>query len=146
MQQRCNNPKDAAYKHYGGRGIKICERWSGKDGFKNFQSDMGDCPPGLTIERINNDAGYSPENCRWATYKEQAQNRRKPKMPRTGRLVEWRGQSKTIPEWAKLIGVKPAQLYERMWAGWSVERMLTEPTVYERKAANQSRYALIGAA
>jgi len=73
MIQRCTNPNHDAYHHYGGRGIKICERWMN---FQNFLQDMGERPEGLIIDRKNNDGNYEPGNCRWVTYKVNANNRR----------------------------------------------------------------------
>jgi hypothetical protein len=73
MHQRCGNPKDKDYRHYGARGITVCERWGS---FQNFYEDMGDKPDGLSIDRIDNDAGYSLDNCRWATPVTQANNKR----------------------------------------------------------------------
>ena len=76
MKARCNNPKNRSYKDYGGRGITVCARWSN---FVNFLADMGEKPAGKTLDRKNVNGNYEPDNCRWATPKEQALNRRPPK-------------------------------------------------------------------
>lgn len=80
MLQRCSNPNSVIYKHYGGRGIKVCKRWHD---VRNFIKDMGERPtPQHTVERINNDGDYKPSNCKWATFAEQAVNRRKGQVPK----------------------------------------------------------------
>src|SRR3990172_3972967 len=81
MIGRCSNPNEDAWEHYGGRGITVCERWSGRDGFLNFLADMGARPDGLTIDRINVNGNYEPSNCRWATRQEQSANQRRHQVP-----------------------------------------------------------------
>ena len=100
IQTRCHNPNSTAFADYGGRGIVVCARW--RDSFQNFLSDMGERPAGKSIDRINNDGPYSPENCRWATRQEQARNKR------NNVWVEIGGEVKTLSEWARHYGVLAA--------------------------------------
>lgn len=115
---RTTNPKHAHYKKYGGRGITVCDRWHS---FDNFYADMHETYlVGLSIDRINNDSGYSPENCRWATNKEQSNNRR------SSKFICIDGVVKTLAEWIEEYGAKSSTVRQRLYVyGWSITESLT---------------------
>lgn len=121
MKARCYNPKNKSYKDYGGRGIKVCEEW--KNNFKDFYSwaISKNYSKGLTIDRINVNGDYCPENCKLSTQKEQGNNKR------NNHYLEFNNQSHTISEWADITGLKRDTLKRRIYLGWSVERALTTP-------------------
>jgi hypothetical protein len=116
MLQRCENPASPQWPHYGGRGIKVCERWRS---FAAFFADMGEAPAGMSIERIDNDGDYEPGNCRWATQREQLLNTRR------NRIIEFNGVSAPLCEWAQKIGVHPSTLHRRLLS-WPIEKALTK--------------------
>ena len=118
MRSRCNCETDTNFKNYGARGIKVCEQW---DSFQKFYADMGPRPPGLSIERVDNNGDYTPKNCEWATKGAQARNKR------NSRLYTLEGVTKTQTEWANLIGVTPANLAYRLKAGWTLKEACTIP-------------------
>lgn len=120
MRQRVLNPKSSSYANYGARGITICERWMK---FENFLSDMGKKPsPGMSLERINNDAGYEPENCKWDTQKKQTRNMR------CNHILTFNGESKSMVEWAEERNLPYKTLHSRIWrGGWSPQRAITTP-------------------
>lgn len=119
MHSRCTNPKETGYENYGGRGIRVCDRWQS---FEAFLSDMGEPPSSrhqIDRERVNEN--YEPGNCRWATPKENCRNRR------NNRIIEFDGKSLCITEWASRIGVTHQALRRRIdILNWPVERALTE--------------------
>lgn len=111
MNKRCSNPKDGAWDRYGGRGIRVCERWA--TSFENFRADMGERPAGTSIDRIDNDGFYEPGNCRWATRREQQNNRRN-----TVR-IEYRGETKSLTEWCRQFGTNLSTARKRIRLGWA---------------------------
>lgn len=114
MKSRCYNSHNPSYSDYGGRGIKLCDRWLGVDGFQHFFADMGPRPKGMSIDRIDVNGDYSPSNCRWATAKEQANNRRPSS---TYVWITYRGETKNFKEWCLLTGVNYQTAYTRFRSG-----------------------------
>lgn len=105
MIQRCENPNAGHFQNYGGRGIKVCERWHD---FILFEADMGPRPPGMTVERLNNDGNYEPDNCTWASRRAQARNKS------TTHIVDFRGEKHSLREVAEALLISPKLLGSRM--------------------------------
>lgn len=120
MLARCYTPSTPSYGSYGGRGVKVCDRWR-EGGFWVFLDDMGPRPtPDHSIDRYPDTAGdYTPENCRWATPKQQANNRR------TNTMITYRGETRTMKEWAEALGINYQTLKARIRSGWDIERAMT---------------------
>lgn len=119
MRTRCENPHSISYNRYGGRGIQVCERWRE---FANFFSDMGPRPSAHhSIDRIDSDGDYEPRNCRWATRKEQSDNK-----ARTNKLTV-RGETKTLAEWASETGLTQYILWSRLRRGWAPANIVAVP-------------------
>lgn len=125
MLNRCRNNNDIGYERYGGRGITVCDRWMR---FANFYEDMGDRPsPQHTLDRCDNNKGYGPDNCRWSTKREQAQNTRR------NLIITFRGESKCLAQWAREFGMHPSVVNGRIKIGWTVEHALTTPLRWRRR-------------
>jgi hypothetical protein len=119
MKKRCLNPSHKSYPNYGGRGIKVCNRWLE---FKNFYKDMGERTSSIhSLDRINNDGDYEPLNCRWGTRQEQNNNKR------TTRFYNFYGTNKTLAEWSRIVGISHAALFDRLKRGWTLHQTLTTP-------------------
>lgn len=125
MMQRCYRAKDQSYPRYGGKGISVCVRWHA---FGMFLADMGEVPVGLTIDRIDSNGNYEPENCRWATMAEQIRNRR------TTKKIAYAGEIKPLAEWSGIVGIGYKCLQSRIDAGWSADRALTTPVRHLRQS------------
>lgn len=131
MKTRCNNPKSVPYKDYGARGITVCPEW--RNSFENFRNwaFANGYQEGLTLDRIDNDGPYSPENCRWTTMKEQCNNRR------SNHFLTYNGETHTLSQWAELRGMSLATLRERLFVHhWSVDKALNTP-VRKKNSCNK---------
>lgn len=131
MKTRCTNPKFKQYADYGGRGIKVCERWME---FANFLEDMSEgFFPELTLDRVDHNGDYTPENCRWADREVQANN------TRANVLVEFRGEKDTLTRWARRMGLPEKAVACRYYNyGWDIERTLTQPLRVVSKRGSKS--------
>jgi len=125
MMGRCFREGDANWHRYGGRGITACERWRT---FANFLADMGERPKGLTLDRIDNDGNYEPDNCRWATRMQQGRNNSR------NRLVTLNGETRCISEWCEVLGLNHHTIAWRLHSGMTAEEALKKPI----KRHNQS--------
>lgn len=125
MRARCNNPNNADYADYGGRGIAVCDAW---DDFAAFYADMGDRPDGFTIDRIDVDGNYEPGNCRWASHKEQANNKR------SNHLIEIDGERLTLQAWCDRYGIDSSKVRYRLSVGMPPKEALTSGDLRGRTA------------
>lgn len=118
MKRRCYTPSERSFTRYGGRGIKVCDRW--KNSYENFLEDMG-LPPNKEsqIDRINNDGNYEPENCRWASREENAANKS------NNRSISCFGKTMILSDWARETGIKRETIARRLERGWPPERALS---------------------
>ena len=124
IKDRCHNPKSEAYSDYGGRGIFVSEKW--RNDYAEFLKYMGPRPNGTSIDRIDNDKGYEPGNCRWSTAKEQCNHRR------SSRIIHFNGQSLTMMQWAEQLQINVQTIWARLNRGWSIQKTLTIPLTPKR--------------
>lgn len=135
MRRRCEYKKHKSYADYGGRGIKVCDRWQL---FENFLADMGRRPDGLTLGRVDNAKGYEPGNCRWETPKQQCRNRR------GNTLITCNNSTRTLQEWSEISGIPHDTLSYRLNSGWTPERAISTPLRKQKncRALSDSRFRM----
>jgi len=131
MLSRCSNSEDKNYCNYGARGIKVCDEWKDVTIFYDWAISNGH-QKGLTIERIDNDGNYEPNNCKWIPRKDQNKNRR------MNRQITYKGETKNLTEWSKVTGINRKTLETRLKNGWVVERALTTPVRTRQTASCRS--------
>lgn len=117
MKERCSNPNNKSFERYGDRGINVCDEWMKFEPFMNWSLSNG-YGEGLTIDRINNDRGYSPDNCRWVDYKTQNRNYSR------NHIIEFNGETHCISDWSDITGINRATILWRLKAGKPLEEVL----------------------
>ena len=120
MLNRCSNPNNPVWYNYGGRGIFVCDEWKQYEGFRDWANNSG-YNDNLSIDRIDNNKGYSPDNCRWVDANIQNNNRR------NNCYIEYKGEIRTISEWAAILNIEYHTLYNRIKRGWDVEDAFNKP-------------------
>ena len=134
MMNRCTRTANNRFKDYGGRGIKVCDRWLE---FLNFYKDMGDRARGYSIERINNDGDYCPENCRWIPMADQQRN------TRTTKHITFRGETRCIADWARELGLTEAALRYRLASqAWTFDTAMSTRKMVGTKGESRSERIL----
>lgn len=127
MMERCYLPSSGSYNRYGGQGITVCDEWHDINGFAEWAESSG-FATGLTIDRIDSSKGYSPDNCRWATKKQQSNNRK------NTIYYTYKGETKALTDWATIFDINRFTLYDRIEKrGWGIEKALETPAYGERK-------------
>ena len=135
MKERCYNPRKASYARYGAVGITVCARW--RRSFEAFYTDMGNRPTGYTLERIDNARGYSPKNCRWASWHDQYRNREQ------NVWIEYDGRTQCRKDWAREFGIDEATLSQRLARGWDIHTALRAPRYYSYARSGPMQGALL---
>ena len=127
--RRCYKPTAVSYQYYGGRGIGVCDEWRfNRKAFLDWSFANGH-QPGLQLDRIDNEKGYSPDNCRWVTRTQNANNKT------NNRRIEFRGGNLIVAEWSRRVGINRSSLIERIENGWTIEEALTTPRLRRQQAA-----------
>ena len=119
MRQRCQKPNCSAYHKYGAKGIRVCDEWENFENFRDWSFNNG-YSDNLTLDRIDFKGNYEPSNCRWATQKEQQNNRS------NNVTLTFQNQTKSIYEWSEITGIPPRVLYDRKYRGWDIERIFSQ--------------------
>ena len=136
MKSRCFYRKHVSYSRYGGRGISVCERWLK---FENFLADMGERPPGTSLDRIRSEGGYEPGNCKWSTRKEQQRNRSE----EFQKMITHEGRTQCASAWAEEFGIERHVFNGRLRSGWPIDLALKSPVSKKHRRHRDGSFSSI---